>query len=379
MISDNLPDISFINNLEVNDVVQRMLDDYKRKYKELTGGDVELAPANPYRLILYGCSLQIYQVMQYIDYAGKQNFLKYARGKYLDNLAALRGVKRKESTPAKTILRFSLDEPNPSTVIIPEKCMVTNGDGIYFVTDEYAEIPLGQLSVDVEATCTVLGSAGNNIPLDSVTTIVDVLPYVVKVTNIVRTYNGVDKERDDELRERVYNAADSYATTGTVAAYIYHVKNLSDDIEDVVVTSTVPGHVDVRFVMTGGAIPDAEMIETVQEHLDRDDIRPLTDTVHVTGPDIETYNVDLTYYIASSDATQAGNIQKAVETAVAVYNTWQTAKIGRDINPSYLIHKIVEAGAKRVEVTAPTRQVLSAITLAKTGTVNISYGGLEDD
>lgn len=58
---------------------------------------------------------------------------------------------------------------------------------------------------------------------------------------------------------------------------------------------------------------------------------------------------------------------------------WQTEKIGRDINPSYLIQKMMEAGIKRVEVKSPVFTVLNDKTVARTGTVSVTYGGVEND
>ncbi len=146
-VANNFPEISFIDNTTIDQVLNQMLQDYQGRYKEITGKEASLAQANPYRLILYACAVQIYQAMQYADYAGKMGFLRYARDGFLDNLAALRGIKRKEPTAAATILLFSVTEPVQSAVPIPEGCRVSNGSDIFFATDEYAEIKAGETSV----------------------------------------------------------------------------------------------------------------------------------------------------------------------------------------------------------------------------------------
>ena len=65
--------------------------------------------------------------------------------------------------------------------------------------------------------------------------------------------------------------------------------------------------------------------------------------------------------------------------AVQEYILWQR-KIGRDINPSKLVSLIMAAGAKRVDLTAPTyTQVGDAAVALLTGAVVSNYGGLEDD
>jgi len=119
------------------------------------------------------------------------------------------------------------------------------------------------------------------------------------------------------------------------------------------------------------------MIAGVTEFLSADTRRPLTDRVVVGAPEQVSYDIDLTYYIRQSESKFAIDIQNAVNQAVNDYIIWQKAKIGRSINPSQLISMIINAGAKRVEVTLPEFTVLSATQIAKEETVNIIYGGLE--
>ena len=49
----NIPDISFIDNLTVDNLIDEMVNDYQEKYKEVTGNEVSLSQADPYRMILY--------------------------------------------------------------------------------------------------------------------------------------------------------------------------------------------------------------------------------------------------------------------------------------------------------------------------------------
>ncbi|MCM1189794.1 MAG: baseplate J/gp47 family protein [bacterium] len=379
MLADQFPEISFIDNTTVDEVLAEMINDYQTKYKEITGKESNLAMANPYRLILYACAMQIYQGMQYADYAGKMNFLTYARGDYLDNLAALRGVKRMESTAAGTIMQFSIENPIESAVSIPAGCRVTNGNEIFFATDEYAEIKAGEVSVTVSATCTEAGAAGNGFAAGELNLLVNTLPYIAAVTNTVTTSGGTDREDDEGLKERIYTCSDSYSTAGPTGAYEYHAKTASQEVGDVVVRSEVPGEIDICFICDNGEIPGEALIQKVKNYLDDARIRPLTDKVTVRTPRVKEYEIRMTYYISSSSKSAVTSIQANVETAVSIYNTWQTGKIGRDINPSYLIQKVMEAGVKRVEVESPVFTVLDETTIAKAGTLTVNFGGVEDD
>ena len=379
VVSENFPEISFIDNCTVDDVLTQMISDYQAKYKEITGKDVSLAQADPYRLIMYACTVQLYQGMQYADYAGKMGTLKYSQGNYLDNLAPLRGVKRIEETAASTVLQFSIAAPIESVIAIPAGTRVTNGHDVYFATDEYAEIAAGEITVAVPATCTTPGTSGNGFAVGTFNVLVNTLPYISEVANTVATYGGADTEDDESLKDRIYNAPGSYSTAGSEGAYKYHTKNVNQTISDVEVKRISPGVVGVYFVCDGGKIPEDSLIDEVREALSDRTIRPLTDNVVVQAPATQEYNVDFTYYISSSNKSAVATIQANIDTAVSVYNAWQTEKIGRDINPSYLIQKIMDAGAKRVVVESPSFTVLDGTTIAKLGTVTVTYGGVEDD
>lgn len=105
----------------------------------------------------------------------------------------------------------------------------------------------------------------------------------------------------------------------------------------------------------------------------------MNDLVTVNAPEAVNYAIGLTYYINQSDSAQASAIQRAVQEAVTEYQQWQRT-IGRDINPSKLISMIIQAGAKRAEVTAPAYTAVSKTCVAALlGEPTVIYGGLEDD
>ena len=75
---DNLPDISFIDGLSLEDIQSQILNDFSQKYQEITGRKVQLSRSDPNRIIMLSCAQLIYQGLQNIDKAGKMKFLKYA-------------------------------------------------------------------------------------------------------------------------------------------------------------------------------------------------------------------------------------------------------------------------------------------------------------
>lgn len=376
----SLPDISFIDNKTIDQVRQEMVADYESFISEATGQTVSLERSSVHRMELYAAAAQIYQAMQYIDRQGKQSILKYSYSDFLDNLAIFKGVTRNQATPATTTLRFTLSAERDTATGIPQGTRVSTAGSIYFSTDVYAEIPAGSTTVEVPATCTVAGTDGNGFAAGELATIVDPIPYVASVTNTTTTEGGAEIESDDDLAERVFLAPGAYSTAGPEDGYLYHAKAYSAAIGDVVATSDqAAGTVDIVFIMADGSTPGEEMIEGLEGYLQGKTIRPMTDLVRVAAPQEVQYTINLTYYINRSDSAKAVTIQAEVAKAVDNYKTWQRA-IGRDINPSQLVRMVMDAGAKRVTVTAPEYTAVDAIKVsALQGDAAINYGGLEDD
>ena len=376
----NLPDISFIDNKSIDQVRQEMVADYESYISEATGQSVTLERSSVHRMELYAAAAQIYQAMQYIDRQGKQSILKYSYSDFLDNLAIFKGVTRTPATAATTTLRFTLSAERDVATGIPQGTRVSTAGSTYFATDVYAEIPAGSTTVDVPATCTVAGTDGNGLAIGELTTIVDPIPYVASVSNTTATEGGAEVESDADLAERVFLAPGAYSTAGPEDGYIYHAKAYSPAVGDVEATSDQEaGTVDIVFIMADGSTPGEEMIEGMEGYLQGKTIRPMTDLVRVAAPEEVQYTINLTYYINRSDSAKAVTIQAAVAQAVEDYKTWQRA-IGRDVNPSQLTHMVMEAGAKRVTVTAPAYTAVGKTEVsALQGAAVVTYGGLEDD
>lgn len=374
----NIPDVSFIDDLSLEELQNQMIKDFQDKYKEITGDEIDLPQASPYRLILYACTLQQYQAMQYIETCGKMNLLKYAAGEFLDQLGALRGIKRKDGTKALTTIKFKMNEPRNSVTTIP-KGVRLSVNNIYFKTTEQTEIPAGDSSIEVTAECTETGSVGNDYMPGEIYQIVDAVPYIDGAENTVKSDYGSDVEDDDSFAERIYLAPSGYSVAGPEDAYKYYVKECSPLITDVSVISPLPTYVEIRFVMEGGELPDENMLKLVSDYVNARDRRPLTDQVSVMAPDTIPYNINVKYFINESQKAVAISIQQQVEKAVEEYIGWQDTHIGKDINPSYLTHLMIKAGAKRVEIAEPIFTEVAQEKIPHVSGKEIVYGGIEDD
>lgn len=375
----NLPDINFIDGLTLEDIKSQLLNDFIAKYQEITGEKIQLSKSDPSRIIMLGCAQLIYQGLQNIDKAGKMSFLKYAYGDYLENVAALKRIKRNPARYAQVPVKFTLSTKRESATSIPAGTRVTADYEAYFATVQYAEIPAGETETIVMARCTQAGNVGNDYTAGEINTLVDLIGFIASVTNTEKSTGGAEVESDEDMAERTYLAPSSYSTAGPDDAYEYWVKESNPDIEDVKITSPSPGVVDIRFVMANGTIPDDNTIAAVSEAVSQRGKRPLTDHVQVRKPEIEEYEIDVTYYINASESAAAAAIQKQTDNAIEEYKIWQASKVGRDINPDELIARMNGAGVKRAIVRAPVFRVIGETAKAQCTGVNIIYGELEDD
>ena len=307
------------------------------------------------------------------------NFLKYAYDDYLENMGALKKVTRNPAKFAQVPVKFTLSGKREAATSIPQGTRVTAAYEVYFATIEYAEIPAGETEITVMTECTEAGTIGNDFAAGELTTLVDPIGFISKVSNTEKSTGGTEVESDQNMAERIYLAPSSYSTAGPDDAYEYWVKDSNPNIGDVKITSPTPGVVDIRFVMTDGTVPDDTTIAATTAAVTQRGKRPLTDHVQVKKPEIEEYSIDVTYYINTSDSNAATAIQAQVESAVEKYKLWQASKVGRDINPDELVANINDAGAKRAVVRAPVFRVIGETAKAQCTGVNVIYGGLEDD
>lgn len=378
---DEYPELNFIDNYTLSQLEAEMLQWYQDKYKEITGKEVVLSRASTTRITLQCCAYYMFQIMEKVNFAGKMNTLKDAYGDYLINLGIMKKVSPKAAKGATTTIRFSLSETRTSATGIPKGSRVTAGDGVYFATNEYDEIPAGNLYVDIRATCMTAGTAGNVYGINDLKYMVDYIPMVESVTNITASENGTDAESEEDLKEDIYLAPDGYTSGGTGAAYEKIAREYNETITDVKTRTPEPCVVEIMCLLQNGELPGEEFLSGLEEYMMQTDKKMLTDKIEVKAPDKAEFEVSLTYWISQSDKARAENISTEVKKAVDEYISWQKSKIGRDINPDELQQRVKAAGAKRMRITKPVFTVLEdtqVATLKENGT-NIVYGGLEDD
>lgn len=391
--SRKYPDISFVST-DTEALLNGLIRAYELFHERITGKARKLYPADPVRIFIMWIADIIMQERVIIDTAAKQNVPRYAEGVYLDSLAEIfKDTERLQPQPARTTLRFYLSTPQPSALTIPSGTRATVDGEITFATEDVLTIPPGDSYGDAAAVCITteldpttggqitIGAKGNGFMPGQIKQIVDLYPFYERVENATMSEGGTDTETDEAFYERLRVSMESFSTAGPMGAYEYWTKTASTRITDVKPTSPEPGVADIRVLCENGEMPDTEIIQLVLDKLTggKDGVRPFTDFVKVSAPNPAPYDIDITYYIPKPRENGAALIQAEVDKAILEYKRWQSEKMGRDINPDEITHRLKTAGAKRVVIRSPVFTVVEDNAVAVIRGANVLYGGVEDE
>jgi len=237
------------------------------------GAGEPLYPGDERRIFGEGLVAVFVALYNSLDDTGRQTLLRYARGEVLDAIGERLDVHRLEGSPAKTTMRFSVSTPQPNNIIIPKWTKVTPDSDHYFATDEIAVLQAGAYSVEIPTSAVSNGTEYNGYAPGTITTLVDLIPYIECVTNITATAGGDDgepytEEGDNRLRERIRLAPASRSTAGPEQAYIYWAMTADSSIIDaraVSETETISRTLTVydghAFIGGGRLLPDTLIVK----------------------------------------------------------------------------------------------------------------------
>lgn len=367
------PNINFVNTN-----TDKLVNSLIKSYEMFTGRT--LYPADPARLFILWLADIMIQERVIINESAKQNVPRYAEGKNLDSLAEIfKDAYRLEAQAAKTTFRFYLSTKLPTQQIVPSGTRITVDGKITFQTLAHLFIEAGSMYGDIAAECQTIGTEGNGFVPGQIIQLVDPFPFYERVENITESAGGAAEESDTAFYERMRESMESFSTAGPAGAYIYHAKTASPLVADVSATSPERGVADVRVLLKNSELPTEEVLKKVKDALTADKTRPLADFVTISAPDIMPFDIEAKYFLSKNGASSAEVIAIEIENAVGEYIKWQTEKMGRDINPSYLISLLMRTGVKRVEVTKPLYTTIDRGMVAVLNASEVINGGVEDE
>ncbi len=203
-----------------------------------------LYPGDERRLFANGLVALLVSLNSSLDDAGRQSLLAFARGEVLDALGARTNCIRLPGYAATTTIRFAVTSVRANNIIIPAGTRVTSDGTVYFATNAVAILQAGNLYVDVAASCTVKGTAYNDIAAGALNTLVDLIPYIATVSNLTATGGGDDGEPytedgDNQYRARIRLSPAQWSTAGPEISYEYYVLTADPTIISVKIISEI--------------------------------------------------------------------------------------------------------------------------------------------
>lgn len=178
-----------------------------------------------------------------------------------------------------------------------------------------------------------------------------ILDYLGELVGVYR----IDEETDDQLRERIKLAPESFSVAGSRGSYIYHAKSASADIVDVAVLSPSPGIVNIYPLSING-LPDQPLLDAVYANCNAEDVRPLTDYVQVLQPVATGYNIAVT--VETYQWPDQALVQQQVQDALTALAMPSAGMLGKDITTSSIIAAATVNGVYRVTVASPAADII---------------------
>lgn len=153
------------------------------------------------------------------------------------------------------------------------------------------------------------------------------------------------------------NTDDTNNTAGSEMAYRRAIREVDENILDIHISSPAPGRVKVVYHHQN------DITELIQNHLDKDEVRPLTDIVTVQKATIVTVDVPLS--ITVFDGVDTALLMEDIQSSFGAINF----KIGENLTTSKVIATAFKVGVYKVETPFNTTDIQDDEIIA----VNLSF------
>ena len=163
-------------------------------------------------------------------------------------------------------------------------------------------------------------------------------------------------ETNADYRQRLALKPEGYSTAGPTGAYEYHARSADGRIKDAKATSPIGGTTEV-FILSrlGDGTPDAELLQIVEDALNPEEIRPVSEEVIVTAASIQNYTLDITPTIWAGPNVEP--TLSAIATALAAFAA-DKHRLKTDIDHSAIDAAAHVAGVKKILINSPAVDIV---------------------
>lgn len=305
-----------------------------------SGGDI-LYPGDEKDMLLRSVLAVVTQVFAGVDNGLRMQTLRYAVGDYLDVLGENRNCERIQAQAAKATVTITTNATGEADTLAAGTAMTADGEVFYLLEDD---VPLTGYAQTLTASIVAdrTGSIGNGLLTGTQMQMQATNPAINSIIAATDATGGQEREADEAYRERIREYGLASVSTGPARQYEAAAKAVSSVIVDANAVNLAAGSVGIYLILSTDTGAEA-LIQSVEEALNAEDVRPLTDTVSVYKATDVPYTLNVKYLCDNSSA-----VTQAITDAVAAYQEWQDNTIGLAFNPDRLMAALYQAGATRV-------------------------------
>lgn len=233
-----------------------------------------------YRRVLAGVSHELYSA---IEYARRQLFSDSAETEFLERIASVLGITRRQATRAEGTAQFTWERITD----IPAGTLLQTSAGVQYYT---SGSPDAEGNVSIRAS--VAGSASNIAESGTELSLVSAVAGVTRAVTTSAIAGGADAETDAALRARVLERTRKPPRQGTKEDYIAWAQEVSG-VGSVWVfpKEQGDGSVTIRFLTDDSEFPDTELIEKVKRHVESK--CSVLATLYVVSPVAQKFDLTL--------------------------------------------------------------------------------------
>lgn len=368
---------------------ETIISEMKADYEARTGRTLE--PAQVEMLLINGFAYRELLIRNMIQDAGTQNLLAYARFPILDYLGELLGVFRLPAASAFITIELTLVEGH-GDIVVPSGLRVQTTDGrMVFQLIEDVTVLTGTDTATVSAIAQTPGVLGNGYDIGTVSVILDPQSYLATAINTDVSEGGSDEESDEQLRDRIRLAPNSFSVAGPYKAYEFFAKSASPLIIDVAVDhrkytaedtipagksigDPIPGTVEIYPLVEGLTVTPDEILDLVVARCDAEKTRPLNDIVSAASP--TAVNTAITVGLILYEGAVQSDILPIVEDNLQGFVDGRRKLLGQDVVIDQIKALCMIDGVYKANVTVPASDlIITATQFANITAINVTVTG----